>query len=136
LSRPCTYLGTERREILYWNEAERSFWKYVRDEYRSPLVMFEVKNVGALELAHINQTATYLGARLGLLGFVVTRNPPSDAVIRKMYSVYNDSPVMPRKVILVISDPDMRQMIEDRMAGRPATPYIQALYRSFRSRAQ
>jgi len=53
-----------------------------------------------------------------------------------MYSVYNDSPVMPRKVILVISDPDMRQMIEDRMAGRPATPYIQALYRSFRSRAQ
>ncbi len=76
------------------------------------------------------------GARLGLLGFVVTRNPPSDAVIRKMYSVYNDSPVMPRKVILVISDPDMRQMIEDRMAGRPATPYIQALYRSFRSRAQ
>jgi len=65
LSRPCTYLGTERRDILYWNEAERSFWKYVRDEYRSPLVLFEVKNVGALELAHINQTATYLRREAG-----------------------------------------------------------------------
>lgn len=131
-----TYLGTERRDIVYWNEAERSFWQYVRDEYRSPLTMFEVKNVAALELGHINQTATYLGARLGMLGFIVTRNRPSDAVIRKMYSVYNDSPVLPRKVILAIADPDLRQMIEERMAGRSATPYIQALYRTFRSRAQ
>lgn len=131
-----TYLGTERRDLVYWNEAERSFWKYARETYLSPLTMFEVKNVDALESDHINQAATYLGARLDMLGFVVTRHSPSAAVVRKVCSVYNDSPALPRKVILVISDSDLRKMIDDRVAGRPATPYVQDLYRSFRSRVQ
>ena len=57
-----TYLGTERRDIIYTNEAEASFWAYVRTQYGSPLVMFEVKNVAELEIDHINQVAAYLGA--------------------------------------------------------------------------
>lgn len=86
-----TYLGTERRDIIYWNEAEHSFWAYVRETYGSPLLMFECKNVAALEIEHINQTATYLGARLGMLGVVVTRSSAPEAVVRKLYSVWNDS---------------------------------------------
>lgn len=60
-----TFLKTERRDIVYTNESDRSFWQYVRQTYGSPVLMFEVKNVGQLELEHINQTAAYLGARLG-----------------------------------------------------------------------
>lgn len=51
-----THQGTERRDITYWNEAESRFWRYVRDTYKSPVLMFECKNTGALELDHINQT--------------------------------------------------------------------------------
>lgn len=131
-----TYLGTERRDLVYWNEAERSFWRYVRETYASPLLMVEVKNTDDLELDHVNQTAAYLGARLGMLGIVVTRRPPADAVVRKLYSVYSDSPTLPRKVILVVSDADLRSMIEDRVEGRSATAHVQGLYRSFRSRVQ
>ena len=131
-----TYLGTERRDILYWNEAERSFWAYERLTYMSPLVMFECKNVTELETDHVNQTATYLGARLGMLGFVVTRNSASDALLRKTYSVYNDSPSVPRKTILVISDSDLRTMIGERANGASPTATIQQMYRRFRSRVQ
>jgi hypothetical protein len=131
-----TYLGTERRDLVYWNEAEASFWKYARETYMSPQVMFEVKNVDSLEIDHINQTAAYLGARLGMLGFAVTRKRPSNAVVRKIYSVYNDTVGVPRKVILVLADADLHQMVSDVAEGRPATPYVQQLYRAFRSGVQ
>jgi hypothetical protein len=131
-----TYMGTERRDIVYWNEAEQSFWAYVRETYLSPLVMFEVKNVNAVEIEHVNQTATYLGARLGMLGFIVTRNAPSDAVIRKTYSVFNDTPTPPRRIVIVLSDADLRAMINERVERRGATPYVQAIYRTFRQRVQ
>jgi hypothetical protein len=132
----ATLYGTERRDILYWNEAETSFWRYVRETYRSALVMFEVKNVAALDLDHVNQTAAYLGARLGMLGFIVTRHPPSESVVRKLYSVYNDTPGDPRKVILVLTDDDLRTMIRGVVAGEPATPHVQRLYRRFRGKIQ
>ena len=131
-----TYLGTERRDLIYWNEAEQSFWKYVRETYSSPLLMFECKNVAGLEIEHINQTATYLGARLGMLAFIATREPASDAIVRKIYSVYNDSPSVPRKVILVLSDRDMEAMLAMRGSGESPTSYPQRLYRELRSKVQ
>lgn len=132
----ATYLGTERRDIIYWNEAEHSFWAYLRDTYQSPLVMFECKNVRRLEVEHVNQVATYLGARLGMLGFIVTRSTPNEAVQRKLFSVYNDSMAAPRKIILVFSDEDLRTMIQQRSDGRPPTSYAQDSYRKFRSSVQ
>ena len=131
-----TYLGTERRDLIYWNEAEHSFWRYVRETYGSPLVMFECKNVADLELDHINQTAAYLGARLGMLGFVVTRSEAKDSIKRKIYSIYNDSPALPRKVILVLSDADLVTMIDLRASGLSPRSHAQGLYRALRSRVQ
>ena len=49
--------------------------------------MFEVKNTDVLDLAAINQTATYLGDRLGRLGVIVTRHSPQETVQRKTFSV-------------------------------------------------
>lgn len=132
----ATHLGTERRDIIYWNEAELSFWAYVRNTYNSPLIMFECKNVADLNNEHVNQAATYLGARLGMLGFIVARRPPSDAVLRKTYSVYNDSPAIPRKTILVLTDSELASMITEKVAGNPATRVAQEVYRRFRQRVQ
>jgi len=132
----ATYLGTERRDLLYWNDAEASFWNYVRTTYNSPLVMFECKNVAALEIDHVNQTAAYLGARLGMLGFIATRSAPSDAVVRKLFSVYHDSPAVPRKVILVLSDEALSEMVTARIDGASPARVVQHLYRTFRSKVQ
>ena len=60
-----TYEGTERRDILFTNESDESFWTYVRNSHDGIFVMFEAKNVQTLDMAAINQTATYLGDRIG-----------------------------------------------------------------------
>lgn len=133
-----TIEGTERRDIIYTNESDSSFWQYVRLTYGSPLVMFEVKSVEQLEIEHINQTANYLGARLGMLGFIVTRQAPKDNIVRKTYSVYNDTPSMPRKTILILTDDDLAAMLRNRDSGQEpaATKHVQRKYRDFRTRCQ
>lgn len=131
-----TFLGTERRDIVYTNEADSSFWAYVRSTYKSLLVMFEVKNVAELELDHVNQTAGYLGVRLGMIGFIVTRRPPGENIVRKTYAVYNDTPGEPRKTIIVLSDADLVAMIRDKQEGGFPTRNVQSLYRAFRQRVQ
>jgi len=133
-----TIEGTERRDIIYTNESDVSFWQYVRLTYCSPMIMFEVKNVQELEIEHINQTANYLGARLGMLGFIATRDSPPDNVVRKIFSVYNDTPNTPRKTIIVITDDAWATMLKNKDSGQKPTPneYIQRKYRDFRTRVQ
>ena len=95
--------GTERRDIIFTNDSDESFWEYVRSEHAAILVMFEAKNVAALDVAAINQTATYLGDRIGRLGVIVTRASVPESVQRKAFTVWNDS-APNRKVILILTD--------------------------------
>ncbi|MDQ5825061.1 MAG: hypothetical protein M3441_12765 [Chloroflexota bacterium] len=126
-----TFLGTERRDIIYTNEAETSFWAFVRNTYATPVIMFEVKNVQELQLDHVNQTAAYLGARLGMLGFIVTRNAAGANIERKVYTIYNDSPTIPKKLILIMNDEDLLSMIKLKQENEAPVRYIQRLYRKF-----
>jgi hypothetical protein len=130
--------GTERRDIIYTNESEHTFMGYLRTRYNTILMMFETKNVGALEIEHINQTSTYLGERLGTFGVVVTRNQTPDNVLRKCFSVYNDSPSGSKKVVLAINDEDLCAMLQSRDASGTIGPtrYVQQKYREFIQRCQ
>ncbi len=126
--------GTERRDIVFTNDSDENFWDFVRNEHSSVLLMFETKNVVALEPAHFNQVATYLGDRLGRLGFIVTQNQQTDSDRRKAFSVYNDS--SPRKIILVLTKDDLYEMIDMKCRGHSPTRYIQKKYREFRQTVQ
>ncbi len=126
--------GTERRDIVFTNDSNEPFWSDLRSHHSCAFIMFETKNVTVLENTHFNQTATYLGDRLGTLGFIVTRSPLRDAQQRKAYSIYNDS--FPRKVVLVLSDYTLLEMLDMKCAGEDPMRYIQKLYRAFRTRVQ
>jgi hypothetical protein len=130
-----THDGTERRDIVFTNDSDESFWEYVRTEHSSIMVMFETKNVDALESPAFNQTATYLGDRLGTLGFVVTRHEPSDAMRRKAFSIWNDS-APKRKVILTLTDKQLGELLTMRGRDESTTRWIQRQYRSFRTSVQ
>ncbi len=96
--------------------------------------MFEAKNTGSLENEHLNQTATYLGDRLGRVGFIVTRKPLQEPQLKKCFSVYNDS--NPKKIILVLSDKDMVLMLQTKGSSGDPMKHIQKLYRDFRTSVQ
>lgn len=126
-----THLGTERRDIIFVNEADASFWEYVRSRYGGFLVMFEIKNTQAVALDHVNQAAAYLGARLGMLGFIVSRSAAGANIVQKTYAIYNDTPGIPRKVVLVVSDQDLVEMIRLKQADKAPVRHIQGMYRKF-----
>jgi hypothetical protein len=126
--------GTERRDIIFTNDSDASFWEFLRTEHSNLLVMFETKNTQAIEVEHINQTATYLGDRLGRCGFIIGRRPVEEAQKRKIFGVYNDS--HPRKVILTLSDFDIEKMLNMKCNGEDPMRYIQKLYRTFKVKVQ
>jgi hypothetical protein len=129
-----TVHGTERRDIIFTNDSDGSFWDYIRNEHSCLFIMLETKNTNEIEIPHINQTAAYLGDRIGYLGFIVSRNPISDASQNKIFAVYNDS--HPRKIILTLADKDMNIMLKQKCRGEDPMRSIQKLYRKFRTSVQ
>jgi hypothetical protein len=127
--------GTERRDIIFTNDSDESFWNYIRTTHDGILIMFEVKNTNELGMAEINQTATYLGDRIGRLGIVVTRRDPPETVQRKIFSVWNDS-APNRKVILTLSDGHLRDLLDLRCRDLSPTKWMQSHYRKFRTSVQ
>lgn len=130
----ATIEGTERRDIIFTNDSDQTFWTYVRVEHSAVFLMFETKNTDDLDPTAINQTATYLGNRLGRLGFIVTRSAPTDANLRKVFSVFNDSD--PKKVVLILSDQDLIAMLDQKCKGLDPMRHIQKIYRHFRTSVQ
>lgn len=126
--------GTERRDIIFTNDSDKSFWSYLRTDHSGLFLMFETKNTESVDNTHFNQTATYLGDRIGRLGFIVTRNPLQEAQQKKAFSIYNDS--HPRKIILTLSDSDIIDMLDIKCTGNDPMRYIQKIYRSFRTSVQ
>lgn len=127
--------GTERRDIIFTNDSDESFWEYVRTTHDSLLLMFEVKNTADLDMAAVNQTAVYLGDRIGRLGFIVTREPPSENVLRKTYAVWNDSG-QGRKAILILADAHLFELLDLRCKDGSPTKWMQKHYRAFRTALQ
>lgn len=127
--------GTERRDIVFTNDSDETFWAYVRSSHDGIVLMFEIKNTDDLGMAAIAQTATYLGSRLGRLGFIVTRQPPTLALMKKTFSVWNDSGTE-KKVILIIHDGQLIEMLNIRANDKSPTKWMQTHYRAFRTAAQ
>ena len=130
----ATVDGTERRDIIFTNDSDKTFWSYLRNDHSSIFLMFEIKNTRSIENIYLNQVATYLGSRLGYVGFIVTRDKVAASQQRKVYSIYNDS--HPKKIILVISDEDMQIMLDMKCQGNDPMRHIQKLYRDFRTGVQ
>ena len=127
--------GTERRDIIFTNESDETFWDYVRTAHDGIFVMFEVKNTEDLDVTAVNQTATYLGDRLGRLGVIVTRKQASQSVLRKTFSVWNDSSSS-RKVILVLCDANLEELLDLYCRNGSPTKWMQKHYREFRTAVQ
>jgi hypothetical protein len=127
--------GTERRDIIFTNDSDESFWDFTRSEHSSLLLMFEVKNVGALDMDDLNQTTTYLGDRLGTLGFIVTRHDPGEAIQRKAHSIWNDS-APKRKAIIFLTDAHVCELLDLRCRNHSTTGWMQRHYREFRQTVQ
>ncbi|MHB8637875.1 MAG: hypothetical protein ACYC96_15540 [Fimbriimonadaceae bacterium] len=129
-----TVEGTERRDVIFTNESDETFWSYVRLNHLCIILMIECKNKNEIDNSDVNQAAEYLGDRLGFFGIIACRNQPTEERQRKLYTVWNN--VSPRKLVITLSDADFGALLDTKARGGNPTDFIQAKYRRFRTSVQ
>ena len=127
-------MGRERRDVVFTNVSAKPLWAFLRWEHDGSLLRFAIENVVTLNDDHLFQSVECIGDRLSTLGFIVTRSAPSLDLVDRSYAIFKNS--IPRKAILILSDLDLKAMLDLRSSGRDPLTYIQTLYRGFRNSVQ
>ncbi|HEY3295695.1 MAG TPA: hypothetical protein VGL38_09660 [bacterium] len=100
--------GAQIRDLMFYNNRSYDFLRDMYDTYECRQVVFELKNVAALEREHINQINRYLADQFGRFGVIVTRNPPPKPIVRNIIDLWAGQ----RKCILVLDDSDIALMCQ------------------------
>ncbi|WP_442783853.1 P-loop ATPase, Sll1717 family [Collimonas fungivorans] len=66
--------GSARRDIVATNEAIKGFWKRIRDDYGTRMVVFEMKNFEKLTIEEYRQAHSYLGKEYGKFAIIICRD--------------------------------------------------------------
>lgn len=100
--------GVLIRDLIFYNNRSMDFLQDIFADYGSRQLVFELKNVKAIEREHINQINRYLADSLGRFGVIVTRNP----LPRAMFNSTIDLWAGQRKCIVALTDADLTQMVD------------------------
>lgn len=119
-----------RRDIIMPNYATTGFWHYLRQMYRADHIVIDAKNyVESISKEEVLQLANYLSYHgTGLFGLIITRTGDDSSaqhVRREQWMMHN-------KLILVLNDGDLLQMLTNRDARTPPESLIQQKIEDFR----
>lgn len=122
--------GVNRRDIILANYVHDGFWGFLYRAYRAEYIVVDAKNYcKGISKAHVLQLANYLSeAGTGLLGIIVTRKDEGGAALvtrREQWLIH-------RKMIIVIADVDLHQMLDNRGAGLDAEELLRQKIQDFR----
>lgn len=106
-SRVRTASGVHIRDLIFYNDSRLPFLRDVSERYDARQPVFELKNVLTLETEHVNQLFRYLDEEFGRFGVLVTRNPPSKAVLKNTVDLHSSK----RCIVLCIDDSDIELML-------------------------
>ena len=120
--------------LLYTNDSDKPFWGFIRNEHHSLIVPFECKNTSKVDIEDINQVAGYLGDALGYLGIILTRQALPDDRRFKCFAWYNKG--VPHRVIIALSDQDIKRMLQMRSVGNNPLEILRYRYQEFLTKVQ
>jgi hypothetical protein len=119
--------GVEIRDLIFTNNSDLPFLRYLMHNHGCHTIIFECKNKTELQIDDVNQLANYLGDALGYCGFLVGRGPASQAILRKCRATYNKG--QPHRVVLPLCDQDLVAMVRAKDAGLSASDVLRRRYR-------
>lgn len=99
--------GVLIRDLVFYNGRALDFLTDIYDLYGSRQIVFELKNVRALEREHVNQLNRYLNDEFGRFGVLVTRTPAQRSIQRNLVDLWSGQ----RRAIIVLTDADLAQMV-------------------------
>lgn len=100
--------GVSIRDLIFYNNRSHPFLRDIFDNYGSRQLVFEMKNVQAIEREHINQLNRYLAGSFGSFGVFVTRSALPKAMFRNTIDLWSGQ----RKAIISLTDQDIEQMVD------------------------
>lgn len=135
LGKPISELADKakvnRRDFILPNYTETGFWAFMREKYEADYVVVDAKNyAGSVPKSAVLQIANYLKSHgAGLFGLIVSRIGGDAAgcehTLREQWLVH-------RKLILVLDDDDVKEMLVARSDGRPPEEIVSRKIESFR----
>jgi len=98
--------GTLIRDLVFYNNRSVDFLEEIHGDYGNRQLVFEMKNVAAVNRDHVNQLNRYLDSGLGKFGVLVTRNNLTRAMQRNIVDLWAGQ----RRCIIALVDEDLRLM--------------------------
>lgn len=102
-----TESGRLIRDLIFYNNRSIDFLQEIYEDYGNRQLVFELKNVRAIEREHINQLNRYLDTGLGKFGVLVTRNRLSKAMFGNTINLWSGQ----RRCIITLTDEDIALMV-------------------------
>jgi len=123
-------LEINRRDYILPNYAEEGFWSFLRTNYHAHFVVADAKNyVRRVTKKEALQIANYLKLHgAGLFGLILSRkgyDRGCDFTLRELWAVH-------QKLVIVLTDSDIEQMLDAKSNGRPPEELIRQKIEDFR----
>jgi hypothetical protein len=119
-----------RRDIILPNYATEGFWSFLHRAYQAEYIVVDAKNYRSeIKKTQVLQMANYLSeAGTGLLGIIITRKDEDRGALttrREQWLIY-------RKMLVVMGDNDVQQMIENKRNGSAPEELLRQKIQDFR----
>jgi len=102
-----TESGVLIRDLIFFNGRSAEFLRDIFELYGSRQLVFEMKNVRAVEREHINQLNRYLNDEFGRFGVLVTRHALPASVRKNIVDLWSSQ----RRAIIALTDDDLALMV-------------------------
>lgn len=99
--------GALIRDLIFFNNRSIDFLQEIHEDYGNRQLVFELKNVKAIQREHINQLNRYLNTGIGEFGIFVTRNPLPKAMFQNTVDLWAGQ----RRCIIALTDEDISLMV-------------------------
>ncbi|MEU0752636.1 hypothetical protein [Streptomyces albogriseolus] len=119
-----------KRDFILPNYAEDGFWKFLRDKYCADFVVVDAKNyTEGIKKQEVLQIANYLTKNgTGLFALIMTRVDPAESAVLTI----RDHWVTQDKMIVVLTDGDILQMLTDKSFGHDPSEVLRQKIEDFR----
>jgi hypothetical protein len=119
-----------RRDFIFPNYATDGYWNFMRSYYEAHYAVVDAKNyVGSVKKESILQVANYLSTHgAGQFGIIVTRTGGD----RSAELTRREQWILHRKMIILLNDDDMRQMLSLHAADTDPAELIRQKIEDFR----
>ena len=118
-----------RRDLIFANHSSEGFWAALRQRYNADYILVDAKNGAKVKKSDVLQIANYLKPHgLGQFAIIVGRG----GIERSVPAVLKEQWAFHKKMILILDDGDLEEMVLAYGSGREQTKVLSDKIQAFR----